>query len=211
VSDGSLSNAESFVLTVNAVNDAPTISDIPDQTIYQNSWTGPIHFTIGDIESDASSLVLSASSSNPTLVPNGNIAFGGSDANRTVKVTPALLQSGTATITVTVSDGVATASDSFVVTVNSVVVLGIAQVSGSSLHAEALGVSGSPNMVLEIKGAPGTSYQIEASEDFVSWTAVGTFQSATGSGTFRDASGGDALRIYRVREAPVDLDLKLTH
>ena len=32
---------------------------------------------------------MSGSSSNTTLVPNGNIVFGGSGANRTVTVTPA--------------------------------------------------------------------------------------------------------------------------
>ena len=52
-----------------------------------------------------------------TLVPNGNIVFGGSGANRTVTVTPAAGQLGTATITVTVSDGQLTANDTFVLTV----------------------------------------------------------------------------------------------
>ena len=63
---------------------------------------------------------MSGSSSNTTLVPNGNIVFGGSGANRTVTVTPAANQSGTATITVTVSDGALTASDTFVLTVTPV-------------------------------------------------------------------------------------------
>jgi Big-like domain-containing protein len=43
---------------------------------------------------------------------------GTSLANRTVTVTPEANQSGTATITVTVSDGALTASDTFVVAVN---------------------------------------------------------------------------------------------
>ena len=60
---------------------------------------------MGDVETAAGSLTVSGSSSNPTLVPNGNIVFGGSGANRTVTVTPAANQTGTATITVTVSDG----------------------------------------------------------------------------------------------------------
>src|SRR3989441_960759 len=57
-------------------------------------------------------------SSTPTLVPAANIVLGGSGANRTVTMTPALNQSGTATIPVTVSDGSLTASDSFVLTAN---------------------------------------------------------------------------------------------
>jgi formylglycine-generating enzyme required for sulfatase activity len=52
------------------------------------------------------------------LVPNTNIVFGGSGANRTVTVTPVDDQVGTATIAVTVSDGSLSSSDTFVLTVN---------------------------------------------------------------------------------------------
>ena len=54
------------------------------------------------------------------MVPDANIVFGGSGAERTVTVTPANNQSGTVTITVTVSDGSDTSSDTFVLTVNAV-------------------------------------------------------------------------------------------
>src|SRR4029079_6441874 len=81
-----------------APNTPPTISAIPNQTILQNQLTGSINFTIGDAETPAVNLQLSGTSSNPTLVPNGNITFGGSGANRTVTVTPAVGQAGTATI-----------------------------------------------------------------------------------------------------------------
>jgi hypothetical protein len=118
VSDGSLSASDSFTLTVNAVNDAPTISDIVNQTIEQNTSTAVLNFTIGDVETAAASLTVTRTSSNPTLVPVANIVLGGSGANRTVTVTPAANQTGTATITVTVSDGTLTASDTFVLTVN---------------------------------------------------------------------------------------------
>jgi len=65
-----------------------------------------------------SNLQLSAASSNPGLVPLGNIVFGGSGANRTVTVTPAAGQTGSATITVTVNDGPNNTSTNFVVTVS---------------------------------------------------------------------------------------------
>src|SRR5262249_50621665 len=116
----SLSTNDTFVLTVNSVNDAPTISDITNQTINQNTSTAPLSFTVGDVETPAASLTVSGSSSNPTLVPNANIVFGGSGANRPVTVTPAPGQTGTSTITVTVSDGSLTASDTFLLTVNAV-------------------------------------------------------------------------------------------
>jgi hypothetical protein len=122
VTDGDGGTAsDSFVLTVNAVNDLPTVSDITNKSTNEDTPAAAIPFTVGDVETPAGSLTASGGSSNTTLVPNGNISFGGSGANRTVTVTPAANQSGTATITVTVADGDGgTASDSFVLTVNAV-------------------------------------------------------------------------------------------
>ena len=106
------------MLTVTAVTDAPTISDVTDQTTGQNTVSGPHPFTIGDVDTPSASLVVLGSSSNATLVPVANIVVGGTGADRTVTITPAPNQSGTATITLTVSDGDGgTASDSFVLTV----------------------------------------------------------------------------------------------
>ena len=118
VSDGTATAQQSFVLTVTQGNAPPTISDISDRTIFVGSNTGAIPFTVGDAEPAASSLTLSRTSSNTTLVPTANIVLGGSGTNRTVTVTPAAGQSGTATITITVSDGSLTTSDSFLLTVN---------------------------------------------------------------------------------------------
>src|SRR5439155_1020782 len=52
--------------------------------------------------------------------PNGNIVFGGSGASRTVTVTPASNQFGTATITVAVSDPGLSTQTTFQLTVNPV-------------------------------------------------------------------------------------------
>ena len=98
-------------------NTSPTITDIAAQSIGVNSATSAIAFTVGDAETAAGSLTLTKASSNTTLVPLANIVFGGSGASRTVTVTPAANQIGTATITVTVSDGTLTASDTFTVEV----------------------------------------------------------------------------------------------
>src|SRR5947209_19271463 len=60
-------------------------------------------------------------SSNQGLVPDANIAFGGSGSNRTVTVRPATNQFGSTTITLTVIDGDGgAASASFLLTVNAV-------------------------------------------------------------------------------------------
>ena len=113
VSDGTDAATDTFVVTVTAANDPPTISDVADQTTPEDTATGALAFTVGDVETPAASLTVTATSSNQTLVPDANIALGGSGAARTVTVTPAANQSGTATITLTVSDGTDTATDTF--------------------------------------------------------------------------------------------------
>ena len=121
VTDGNGGSAsEPFLVTVTSSNDLPTISAIADQTISEDTSTGPLSFTVSDVETPAASLQLSATSSNLTLVPLNRIVFGGSGSTRTVTVTPAANQYGTSLITVTVTDGNGgSASEPFLVTVTS--------------------------------------------------------------------------------------------
>ena len=119
---GSITNA---VLTIldndEPANSAPTISDVSDLSTDEDTATGAIAFTVGDAQTAAGLLSVTAVSSNTSLVPNANIAFGGSGANRHVIITPAANQFGTSTITLTVTDaGGLSASDTFILTVNSV-------------------------------------------------------------------------------------------
>ncbi len=98
----------------------PTLSAPPNQTLGENTQSGALPVTLGDAFVPASSLVLTATSSNPGLVPAANIAIGGSGASRTITVTPMLYQSGTAVITLTVDNSqqaANTASASFTITV----------------------------------------------------------------------------------------------
>ncbi len=99
-------------------NTAPTISDVTNRTVAPNTTTGALPVTVGDAETPVASLALTGTSSNTTLVPNANIVFGGSGANRTVTVTPVFSQTGATTVTLTVTDGGGlTATDTFTVTV----------------------------------------------------------------------------------------------
>ncbi len=120
VSDGSLSSSSRFLLTVNAVNDAPTISSITDKVINEDTSTSAIPFTIGDVDTPIASLTVTKASSNPTLVPVANIVLGGTGASRSVTITPAPNQNGSATIDLLVNDGALTTTRSFLLTVNPV-------------------------------------------------------------------------------------------
>ena len=99
VNDGQPSDntvSRSFMVAVSPVNDLPTISVLADQTLEENTSSGPIPFTVGDLETPAASLVVAGSSSNPGLVPATNLVFAGSGLNRTLTVIPASNQFGSA-------------------------------------------------------------------------------------------------------------------
>ena len=96
----------------------PLISDVPDQVIAQSASTGTLYFTIGDTSTLFSALVVTATSSNTALVPQANLNLGGNSSQRSINVTPTFGMQGTATITITVTDGQAvTANSTFNVTV----------------------------------------------------------------------------------------------
>ncbi|HEX6890122.1 MAG TPA: tandem-95 repeat protein, partial [Chryseolinea sp.] len=119
VSDGDDFRETSFDVTVSpAANNPPTITPIADQTIDQDSQTGLLPFTVSDVETAPSSLIVTGVSNNLTLVPNIDIDIVGTGSNKTVQVSPAAGQSGIATITLRVDDGDDFTETSFDVTVN---------------------------------------------------------------------------------------------
>ncbi|MSR55948.1 MAG: tandem-95 repeat protein [Gemmataceae bacterium] len=102
-------------------NTAPSIDDILDHVTDEDVSSGSINFTVNDPQSALADLVVTASSSNQTLVPNANITLGGTVGNRTISILPIANLFGSTTITVTVEDtGGLTASDTFVLTVDPV-------------------------------------------------------------------------------------------
>ena len=100
-----------------SANNAPTIAAIASQTMQEDTVTAPIAITLSDAETAAGSLTLTATSSNPTLLPPSAFTFGGSGSSRTLVLTPAANQNGSAIVTVTVSDGVSSTNTNFLVTV----------------------------------------------------------------------------------------------
>lgn len=120
VTDGVATSIQSFVLAVNAVNDAPTLTGLRDVLTSEDTPTGALAFTVADVETSAAALVVTATSSNPTLLPAANIALGGSGAARTIALTPAANQFGTSLVTVRVSDASAASSGTFLLSVAAV-------------------------------------------------------------------------------------------
>jgi uncharacterized delta-60 repeat protein len=97
--------------TVAAVDDAPTIVvGAGGSCSPSDSRAGAVTLTVGDIDTPAAGLTLSAASSNAAVVPTGNISFTGSGANRAMQISGASGAGGAAVITATVSDGTSTSS-----------------------------------------------------------------------------------------------------
>ncbi|USN54797.1 MAG: hypothetical protein H6765_10120 [Candidatus Peribacteria bacterium] len=119
VTDGSLTDQDTFVQTVVAVNDAPVISDIADQSTNEDTTESNVAFTISDIDSSVAcnATYVTATSSNTSLISNGNITIGGTAPNCTITLVPSANANGASTITVTLSDGSLTDVDTFVQTV----------------------------------------------------------------------------------------------
>jgi VCBS repeat-containing protein len=109
-SDGIESAEATVTLTVNAVNDAPTVTVAPGGSCGSNERSGTLNLTVADVDSPAAALSLSASSSNTALLPNANLTFAGAGANRAITATTVSGRTGTAVVTVSVSDGQASAN-----------------------------------------------------------------------------------------------------
>ncbi len=120
-SDDILAAAHLYRSTSVAANRPPTISTIENQVIDRDSSTGAIHFTITDPDGDINAATLTASSNNPDLVAVTNIRFTGFGNDRSISIVPNPGTTGSATITVTVTDeNKNTKSTRFSLTVNQV-------------------------------------------------------------------------------------------
>lgn len=130
--DFSATGTDTFVLTVNAVNDQPTITDIGNQTVAASAVLSGLAFSVdegGGTFEDAQTLTVTATSSDESIIPSSNITVnytdnGASSASAlspTIAIEPIGGMYGTVTITVVVDDGQGannTAQDTFDVTVS---------------------------------------------------------------------------------------------
>lgn len=108
-------------LTVVYINDPPSISEIGDQVIDEDTVSSEIPFIVGDFENAPGQLSVSIQSSNPTLIASGGMVLGGSGASRTMVLTPSPNAFGSADLTLSVRDtGGAETVRKFTLTVNPV-------------------------------------------------------------------------------------------
>jgi Ca2+-binding RTX toxin-like protein len=99
------SPAQYFTITVQAVNSAPTISASAGICLSDSKPNGTFNLAVGDAQSPAESLTVTATSDNQSLLPDANLNLTGSGSSRSLTLLATPRKSGTAVISVLVSDG----------------------------------------------------------------------------------------------------------
>jgi predicted extracellular nuclease len=103
------SDHDPVLVGLDLASDAPTIAVTAGLSCSTAGNGGSFALAVADNDTAVGSLTLSLQgNTNPALIPNANVAFGGAGANRTVGITAASKQSGTAVLTIGVSDGEST-------------------------------------------------------------------------------------------------------
>lgn len=110
VSDGGASNnivTRSFLVTVNPVNQSPTLNALANVTINENAGVQTVNLSgiSSGAANEVQTLTVTASSSNPGLIPNPTVAYTSPTATGTISLTPVAFAFGSATLTITVNDG----------------------------------------------------------------------------------------------------------
>jgi VCBS repeat-containing protein len=110
-SDGTTnSNLATVTQTVTPVNDPPTVTVGSPGNCGGDDNSGSFLLTLADPDTALADLTLSATSNNEQLVPNANVALSGSGPSRGVSIAALRGGTGTAVVTITVSDGQITGS-----------------------------------------------------------------------------------------------------
>jgi hypothetical protein len=213
INDGGRSNnivRQSFSVTVQP-NQPPTLNPIADVAVVENAAAQTV--TLNGITSGSpmenQELRVSATSSNPLLVPTPTIRYTSPANTALLTFKPALNRHGMATITVTVNDGGRNNNivrKSFRVTVTALAgggatnrSNGLAQtnvVVGTNAAAMLTTVAGTHGQFsFQVTGVAGGKYVVQATSDLAHWTSV---QTNTAPFIFRDnTANGFSQRFYR--------------
>ncbi len=128
VNDNGTSNnvvTRTFTVTVNPVNQTPTLNAIGNLTVNENAGLQTVNLSgiSSGAANEVQTLTVTATSSNPALIPSPTVSYTSPNTTGTLNFTPAVNGNGTATVTVTVNDNGASnniVTRTFTVTINPV-------------------------------------------------------------------------------------------
>ena len=125
VNDGIDEVSTTFKLTVNAVNDPPTISAVEPIEINEDQMVS-FTVTLTDIDTAPEKLKITGNAANAALLPSDNITSTGEGLTRTVTLSPGANMGGKTKVTLSVNDGDNTVSTETELTVIPVVDIPVA-------------------------------------------------------------------------------------
>ena len=125
VNDGIDEVSTTFKLTVNAVNDPPTISAVEPIEINEDQMVS-FTVTLTDIDTAPEKLKITGNAANAALLPSDNITSTGESLTRTVTLSPGANMGGKTKVTLSVNDGDNTVSTETELTVIPVVDIPVA-------------------------------------------------------------------------------------
>ena len=125
VNDGIDEVSTTFKLTVNAVNDPPTISAVEPIEINEDQIVS-FTVTLTDIDTAPEELKITGNAANAALLPSDNITSTGEGLTRTVTLSPGANMGGKTKVTLSVNDGDNTVSTETELTVIPVVDIPVA-------------------------------------------------------------------------------------
>lgn len=203
------SSFTSFDINVNPVNDAPTLGTTSGQSIQEDGQLAGVFMTFADIDTEATNLVFTATSSDESVITTDAIAISESASGITLSANTVANASGSTTITVNVFDGEFTATQTFDVTVLSVndaptvSATTIADATEDAAYTQSLA-----GLFADVDG-DNLSYMLEGNPDWVSvdnGSLVGTpTNDDVGSTDFYitadDGSGGTVRQQYSISVA----------
>jgi hypothetical protein len=168
------------------------LNAITNLTINENAGLQTVNLSgiTSGASNEVQTLTVIAISSNTNLIRNPTVNYTSPNTNSTLRFAPVTNNYGTATITVTVNDGGASnnlTAQSFVVSVG--------------LATEQIRLATGGQFILTVTGPVGHMYDILATQDFKTWTVIGTVTvGAGGSLNFTDTNAASfPRRYYRTR------------
>ena len=105
--------ANVLIPALDGVDQAPTINAISTQAVAENGGAQTVSLagiTPGPSSVSGNTVTITATSSNPSLIPNPTISYSNPNTTGTLNYTPAANMSGSTVITVTVTNGGSTAN-----------------------------------------------------------------------------------------------------
>ena len=120
VSDGQATNSQLFAVSVQAINEPPVISALPDLAVLHLPTPLRLGFNVQDADTPLDWIMLAGYSSDPLVLPASNLVFSGTGSQRTLTIYPVLGRTGLVTVTILASDGDGLTSTSFYVLVSSI-------------------------------------------------------------------------------------------